>query len=56
MTMALALDGPFNGEYINEVVAGAAGYVLTEWQPGEEAWLHTSGTLRVPEELSEEQN
>lgn len=54
MTMALALDGPFNGEYINEIIAAAAGYELIEWQPGEEAWLHHKSTLDEPEELDDD--
>lgn len=53
-TLALALDGPFNGQYITALTAKAANYALHEWQPDEFAWLHLGWDQEaVEEELAE---
>jgi hypothetical protein len=48
--IALALDGPFNGQYISNILASMAGYSLEEWPTGEQVWFHTSGTMAEPSE------
>lgn len=50
--IALALDGPFNGEYLTRLTAEAAGYQLNQWPTGEDVWLHVSGSLSEPAELA----
>ncbi len=46
--IALALDGPFNGEYLSELSAKAAGYELVEWPTGEEVWMEGRNHLSEP--------
>jgi hypothetical protein len=47
----LALDGPFNGTYLDELTAIRNDYSLTTWPTGEEVWVHGSSThLLHPED------
>jgi hypothetical protein len=47
----LALDGPYNGTYLDELTALNSGYSLTLWPTGEEVWVHsTSAHLTAVED------
>lgn len=44
----LALDGPYNGTYLDELTARRNGYSLSVWPTGEEVWLHESSAHLHP--------
>lgn len=58
--LAIALDGPLNGQYITPEQAEAADYVLAEWTADEWAYLHLpnaenfTGPDGVPVEIAAE--
>ncbi len=39
VTIALACDGPYNGQYIDSYKAFQAGYALRRWPNGESVWM-----------------
>lgn len=43
----LALDGPYNGLYIDPKTAEENGYTLIDWQEGEQAYFHEETPLDV---------
>lgn len=50
MFMALACDGPLNGDYLTPTRAQTNGYTLERWPevgdgPGEYVWMHEDGNL-----------
>lgn len=51
--IALALDGPFNGQYLSELSAKAAGYELIEWPTGEEVWMEGRKQFSEPSVFSD---
>lgn len=51
--IALALDGPFNGQYLSDLSAKATGYQLLEWPNGEEVWMQAPERFVEPQEFSQ---
>jgi hypothetical protein len=49
----IALSGPLNGRYIDAQQAFAHSYELIDWQPGEQAYLHTTASTETPAELED---
>jgi hypothetical protein len=46
----LALDGPYNGTYLDELTAYHSGYALALWPTGEEVWVHSSSVHLTAED------
>ena len=46
----LALDGPYNGTYLDELTARRNGYSLSMWSTGEEVWIHESAAHLNPDD------
>lgn len=50
----LALDGPLNGQYIDEPTALTNEYSKAEWPTGEEVWEHHTVPIEEPHEPVED--